>query len=119
MSRNDEVVDFYTGTPVVVSEAMLDLILLKNADKRIFVIVSGEEQRNGRSYARGPELQAALKSDRFETVYVGRDGVSKVLRAVPDVASDVVSGRDIDTRPHDEGNARHGTQRSEAPSVVE
>ncbi len=119
MSRNDEVVDFYTGTPVVVSEAMLDLILLKNADKRIFVVVSGEEQYNGRSHARGPELQAALKSQRFETVYVGRDGVSKVLRAVPDVASDVVSGRDIERRAHDEGPAQHGTQRSEAPTVVE
>lgn len=86
MSRNDEVVDFYTGTPVIVTQAMLDILLLKNADKRIFVIVSGEDQENGRRFVRGPELHAAIESSRFEVIHVGRDGLSKVLRAVPQTA---------------------------------
>jgi hypothetical protein len=92
-SRNGEVVDFYTGTPVIVSEAMLDFVLLENPDKRIFVIVSGEERYNDRLHARGPELYAAINSKRFETVYVGRDGVSKVLRVVPNAVSEIVAER--------------------------
>lgn len=83
MSRNGEAVDFYTGTPVIVSEAMLDLVLLNNADRRVFLLLSGERQEQGRRSMRGPELHAAVTSSRFETMYVGRDGLSKVLRAVP------------------------------------
>ncbi len=99
MSRDDEVVDFYTGTPVIVNEAMLDLVLLKNPDRRIFVIVSGEDQENGRRYVRGPEIHAALHSSRFETIYVGRDGLSKVLRAVPGGAAEIAVERQLTLTP--------------------
>lgn len=85
-SIDDSIVDFYTGTPVVVSAAMLDKVLLENSDKRIFVVGSGEEYTNKRRYARGEELLEALESDRFEVIYTGRDGLTQVLRAV--------SGRD-------------------------
>lgn len=82
-STDEGVVDFYTGTPVIVSKAMLDQVLLENRDKRIFVIGSGEAQQNNRRYARGEELLEAIESDRFEVIYTGRDGLTEVLRAVP------------------------------------
>jgi hypothetical protein len=76
------IVDFYTGTPVIVTTAMLDQVLSDNHDKRIFVVGSGEDWRGGRRLVR-EELDAALRSSRFETVYVGRDGRTRVFRAVP------------------------------------
>lgn len=77
------VVDFYTGTPVIATRAMLDELLQDNPDKRIFIIGSGEGQRDQRRAVRGRELHEAIESDRFETIYVGRDGLTRVLRAIP------------------------------------
>jgi 4-amino-4-deoxy-L-arabinose transferase-like glycosyltransferase len=82
MKSEDRVVDFYTGTPVIMTTAMLDQVLRDNHDKRIFVIGSGEDWRSGRRLVR-EELEAALQSSRFETVYTGRDGRTRVVRAVP------------------------------------
>lgn len=81
--HGDGVVDFYTGTPVIASAAMLDDLLQKNPHRRIFVIGSGEQQSDNRLGARGPDLHAELQSDTFKTVFVGRDGLTRVLRAVP------------------------------------
>jgi 4-amino-4-deoxy-L-arabinose transferase-like glycosyltransferase len=81
----DGVVDFYTGTPVIASAAMLDRLLQSHPHSRIFVIGSGEQQSDHRLNARGADLHAALESDRFLTVYLGRDGLTKVLRAAPGV----------------------------------
>lgn len=77
------VVDFYTGTPVIVTAAMLDEVLQNNRDKRVFIVGSGEGQHNRRRTVRGQELHEAIESDRFDTIYVGRDGLTRVLRAVP------------------------------------
>lgn len=82
----DAVVDFYTGTPVIVTTAMLDQVLRENRDKRVFVIGTGEGWRGGRRRVRG-ELESAINSDRFRTVYVGRDGLTRVLTAAPDAAA--------------------------------
>lgn len=82
----DGVRDFYTGTPVIATPAMLDELLQENRDKRIFVIGSGEDQQSGRRSVRGELLHEAIESDRFEVIYVGRDGLTKVLRAVPRTA---------------------------------
>lgn len=76
------VVDFYTGTPVIATAAMLDELLQKHPRARIFVIGSGEQQDDNRLNARGKELHQLIESDRFETVYLGRDGLTRVLRAV-------------------------------------
>jgi 4-amino-4-deoxy-L-arabinose transferase-like glycosyltransferase len=81
-----KVVDFYTGTPVIATGAMLEQALQKHAGKRVFVIGSGEQQSDGRRNARGPELYAALESPRFEVVYTGRDDVTRVWRVVPDAS---------------------------------
>lgn len=77
------VVDFYTGTPVIATRAMLDELLQDNPGKRVFIVGSGEGQRDQRRGVRGKELHEAIESDRFETIYVGRDGLTRVLRAVP------------------------------------
>lgn len=81
--RSDEgVVDFYTGTPVIVTPAMLDELLASNRDKRIFVIGTGEGWVKGVRTVR-EDLHPVIESSRFETLYVGRDGLTRVLRAVP------------------------------------
>ena len=82
----DGVRDFYTGTPVIATPAMLDDLLQENRDKRIFVIGSGEDQQSGRRSVRGAALHEAIESDRFEVIYVGRDGLTKILRAEPRTA---------------------------------
>jgi hypothetical protein len=82
MKSDKGIVDFYTGTPVVVTAEMLDQVLSAHRDKRIFIVGSGEDWENGRRVTRG-ELHEALESERFETLFVGRDGLTRVLRAVP------------------------------------
>lgn len=81
--EGEKVVDFYTGTPVIATPAMLDALLQNNADKRIFVIGSGEDWRKGERGVRGKELNEAIESERFEVIYTGRDGLTQILRAVP------------------------------------
>ncbi|HEX2493178.1 MAG TPA: glycosyltransferase family 39 protein, partial [Steroidobacter sp.] len=75
------VVDFYTGTPVIVTTTMLDELLRKSVNRRVYVIGSGEGWSRGRRGVRG-ELQQAIDSARFHVVYTGRDGLTRVLRAV-------------------------------------
>ena len=76
------VVDFYTGTPVIVSTAALDQLLQENRHRRVFVIGAGEGWSRGVRGVR-QELQAAIESDRFTTLYLGRDRLTRVLLAVP------------------------------------
>lgn len=115
MSKDGEVVDFYTGTPVIVTEAMLDLVLLNNTGKRIFLLLSSERQEQGRRSMRGPELHAAVNSSRFETLHVGRDGLSKVLRAVPQAAADsAIERQRSDETLQDAGREPDLTQRPQS-----
>jgi 4-amino-4-deoxy-L-arabinose transferase-like glycosyltransferase len=79
----DRAVDFYTGTPVIATPAMLDELLQENPDKRVIVIGSGEDQRSRRRAVRGAELHAAIESDRFAVLHTGRDGLTRVLQAAP------------------------------------
>jgi hypothetical protein len=80
------VVDFYTGTPVIFTTEMLDELLQRSPDKRIFVIGSGEGWEHGYRDVRG-QLHAVLESQRFATKFVGRDGLTRVLQAVPQAAA--------------------------------
>ena len=57
------------------------------ADKRIFVIGSGEDQRLQRRSVRGAELHAAIESDRFVVLHTGRDGLTRILQAAPRAAA--------------------------------
>jgi 4-amino-4-deoxy-L-arabinose transferase-like glycosyltransferase len=79
----NRVVDFYTGTPVIATGAMLDALLQQTEGKRVFVIGSGEDQRAGRLFARGEDLHETIRSPRFKVIYTGRDGLTQILQAVP------------------------------------
>lgn len=81
--------DIYTGTPVLTSSSELVRLIKQQhaAGKRVFIIGSGEEQADGRKFARGEELYDLLESGAFRTIYVGRDRLTRVL--VPAADSNV------------------------------
>jgi hypothetical protein len=80
---NGRIQDFYTATPVIDTGEQFRELLDSNPQRRIFVIGSGENQRDGRREMRGPGIDELLRSDRFETLYVGTDRSTQVLRAKP------------------------------------
>jgi 4-amino-4-deoxy-L-arabinose transferase-like glycosyltransferase len=81
--KNGRIVDFYTGTEVVDNGASFTRLLDSNPQRRIFVIGSGENTSDGRREMRGKEISELLKSDRFETLFVGSDNFTRVWRAKP------------------------------------
>jgi hypothetical protein len=83
VQRVDGVIrDFYTSTPVIDSGEQLQRVLDTYAGRRIFIIGSGENQRDQRREMRGPGISNILTtSDRLEEVYLGSDGTTKVWRA--------------------------------------
>ena len=87
VQRVDGVIrDFYTSTRVIDSGARLQQVLDTYAGRRIFIIGSGENQRDGRRAMRALGIFEVLKSDRLEEVYLGNDGTTKVWRARPSPA---------------------------------
>jgi hypothetical protein len=122
--QGDGVVDFYTGTPVIATGAMLDALLQKNQGKRVFVIGSGEDQRNGRRAVRGEELYAALNSSRFKVIHTGRDGLTQILQAVPSEVRQTTSpSAQEDSKADQEELVKEaealGSSSSAAPASVE
>ena len=66
------------------SGEQLQQVLDTYAGGRIFIIGSGENQRDARREMRGPGISKILTtSDRLEEVYLGNDGKTKVWRARP------------------------------------
>ena len=80
---NGKIEDFYTGTAVIDTGASFERLLESNPHRRIFVIGSGENTSDGRREMRGKEISELLKSDRFETLFVGNDHFTRVWRAKP------------------------------------
>jgi hypothetical protein len=78
--------DFYTGTAVIDTGEQFRELLDSNPHRRIFVIGSGENQRDGRREMRGKEIDALMRSDRFEPLFVGNDRTTTVWRAKPQVS---------------------------------
>jgi hypothetical protein len=76
-----ELRDFYTGSLVIDSGAQLAALLERYPDRRIFIVGSGENQADQRREMRGFGIFEMLHSDRFEVLYVGRDGFTRVWRA--------------------------------------
>lgn len=76
-----EIRDFYTHALVISDAEMLQELLQRERDKRIFVVGSGENQSDGRKGMRG-DMDAVLRSRQFEVIYEGRDGLTQVWRAV-------------------------------------
>jgi 4-amino-4-deoxy-L-arabinose transferase-like glycosyltransferase len=81
--KNGRIEDFYTGTAVIDNGASFEQLLDSNPHRRIFVIGSGENTSDGRRDMRGKEISELLKSDRFETLFVGHDNFTKVWQARP------------------------------------
>jgi hypothetical protein len=73
--------DFYTGTRVIDSGEKLRELLDDNPGRRIYVIGSGENRSDDRREMRGDGIGSVLKSQRFEALYLGRDGYTTVWRA--------------------------------------
>jgi len=80
---NGKIRDFYTATAVIDTGDKFRDLLDSNPQRRIFVIGSGENQRDGRREMRGKEINELMKSDRFEPLFVGNDHVTTVWRAKP------------------------------------
>ena len=80
---NGRIQDFYTATAVIDTGDKFRELLDANPHRRIFVIGSGENQRDGRREMRGKEIDALMRSDRFEPLFVGTDHSTKVWRAKP------------------------------------
>lgn len=80
---NGRIRDFYTGSGVISSAAMLQDLLRQERGHRVFVIGSGENQSDNRKGMRG-DMDAVLHSKQFEVVYEGRDGLTQVWRATSD-----------------------------------
>lgn len=80
---NGEIRDFYTGTRVIDDGTQLRELLDRARDRRVFIIGSGEDQSDHRRGVRGVSISQVLASDLVETIYLGRDGLTKVWRPRP------------------------------------
>jgi hypothetical protein len=87
-----EIRDFYTSTRVIGSGQELEQVLDAYSGRRIFIIGSGENRRNGRREMRGFGIFEVLMSDRLEEMYLGSDGTTRVWRARPAPAESAQRG---------------------------
>lgn len=83
---NGQIRDFYTGAQVISSAQMLQDLLRRKRGNRVFVIGSGENQSDKREGMRG-DMAPVLRSEQFQVVYEGRDGLTQVWRATGAPAS--------------------------------
>jgi len=78
--------DIYTNTRVISTAEQLRQVIEANSNRRIFIVGSGEEQSDGRRFARGEDLNALLTSNLFAGIYLGRDKLTRVLRPASDAS---------------------------------
>ncbi|HJS90329.1 MAG TPA: glycosyltransferase family 39 protein [Steroidobacteraceae bacterium] len=76
-------VDEYTGAPLIGSGAELKRLVASRDRGAIYVIGSGENQKDGRKLMRGLGIAQVLDSSAFHLVYVGRDGLTDVWKVAP------------------------------------
>lgn len=74
------IVDIYTHTPIMDTAEGLEALIETPGRGAIYVIGSGENQDDGRLYMRGAGLHESLKSGAFKRVYLGRDGLTEILK---------------------------------------
>jgi Dolichyl-phosphate-mannose-protein mannosyltransferase len=90
---HSRILDIYTHTPVIASGAELAGLLAKPDRGAIYVIGSGENQEDGRLTVRGVEINGMLRSGTFRRIYLGRDGLTEILKVdAPPVAQTPASG---------------------------
>jgi hypothetical protein len=80
---NGRWLDFYTDTPLIGSGSELEALVEKPNRGAIYVIGSGENQEDGRSLMRAFGIAEALQSPRFQLIYRGRDGFTRVWKVDP------------------------------------
>jgi len=83
--------DFYTDTPLIGTGPELERLVEKPDRGAIYVIGSGENQEDGRSLMRAFGISQALGAPPFHSIYVGRDGLTRVWKVdapPPSVARD-------------------------------
>jgi len=73
-------VDIYTHTPVMDSAEAFRALISSPDRGAIYVIGSGENQEDDRRYMRGLDIYELLKSGAFKRVYLGRDGLTEILK---------------------------------------
>jgi hypothetical protein len=81
-----EIRDFYTHARVISDAKMLQELLRREHGHRIFVIGSGENQSDRRKGMRG-DMDRVLRSEQFQVIYEGRDGLTQVWRATGEPTS--------------------------------
>jgi hypothetical protein len=72
--------DMYTDVPLITTAAALERLIARRDRGAIYIIGSGEQQEDGRAFARGPSLERFLTSPSLPVVYVGRDGLTRVWK---------------------------------------
>jgi hypothetical protein len=82
-----KILDIYTHTPIIDSAEGLEALIKKPNRGAIYVIGSGENQEDDRRYMRGPGIYELLKSGAFKRVYLGRDGLTDILKVEAPPAS--------------------------------
>jgi hypothetical protein len=75
-----KILDIYTHTPVIESGAELQTLIKRPERGAIYVIGSGENQGDDRRYMRGLSIYQVLRSGVFKRVYLGRDGLTEILK---------------------------------------
>jgi hypothetical protein len=80
--------DFYTDTPLIGSGSELEELVERSDRGAIYVIGSGEDVGHGRELMTAQGISEALNSPPFKSVYLGRDGLTRVWKvdAPPSVA---------------------------------
>jgi Dolichyl-phosphate-mannose-protein mannosyltransferase len=88
-----KILDIYTHSPVIDSGAGLVDLMAKAGRGAIYVIGSGENQEDGRRYMRGTSIDDMLRSGKFKRVYLGRDGLTEILKVdAPPVTQESAPG---------------------------
>ncbi|HEY6924880.1 MAG TPA: glycosyltransferase family 39 protein, partial [Steroidobacteraceae bacterium] len=77
---NGRWLDFYTDTPLIGTGPELERLVEKPDRGAIYVIGSGEDQGDGRGLMRAFGISQTLSSPAFRTVYLGRDGLTRVWK---------------------------------------
>jgi hypothetical protein len=88
---NGRWLDFYTDTPLIGTGSELEQLVERPHRGAIYVIGSGENQEDGRSLMRAFGIAKALQSPPFHSVFVGRDGLTRVWKVdapSPSIARD-------------------------------
>jgi hypothetical protein len=72
--------DFYTDTPLIGSGSELEELVERSDRGAIYVIGSGEDVGHGRELMRSLGISQALESPPFKSIYLGRDGLTRVWK---------------------------------------